>query len=80
MHNEKCKEIKRKGVAVWKTSFFSDDVNREVRQIRKELVLKIKYLMEIGVECWIPPVVPPVLSVKSAVNVEKIEWFKALKM
>ena len=56
-----------------------DDVNEEGRQIRKELVLKENIWWR-GGECWIPPVVPPVLSVKSGGNVEKVEWFKLLKM
>ena len=75
-----AKKLRGKDLQFGKPVFISDDVSREVRQIRKELVVKRKYLMERGVECWIPPVVPPVLSIKSGGNVEKVEWFKALKM
>ena len=57
--------------------FIGDDVTPRVQIVRQELLGIRKCLVEKGVECWIPPTLPPFICVKKNNIVTKVPWYNA---
>ena len=72
-----AKKLKGKEFGVYKSVFISDDVSPRVRVLRKELLGLRKRLADKGVECWVPPTLPPSISVKKDNRVIKVPWYNA---
>lgn len=74
-----AKKLKGKDLGFGKPVFVSDDVSKEVRLIRRDLLEKRKILQGRGIQCWVPPVVPPVLCIRENGEVKKLGWYEAMK-
>ena len=62
---------------MYKNVFIGDDVTSRVHIVCKELLGIRKFLVEKGVECWVPPTLPPVICVKKDNTVAKVLWYNA---
>lgn len=72
-----AKKLKGKEFSEFKNVFIGDDVTPRVRIVRKELLGIRKYLVDKGVECWVPPTLPPIICVKKDNTVAKVPWYNA---
>ena len=72
-----AKKLKGKKFSTYNNVLIGDDVMPRVRIVRKELLGIRKCLVDKGVECWVPPTLPPVICVKINNTVAKVLWYNA---
>ena len=59
-----AKKLKGKQFNIYKNVFIGDDVTPRVHIVHRELLDIRKCLINKGVECWVPPTLPPVICIK----------------
>ena len=72
-----AKKLKGKQFNIYKNVFIGDDVTPRVHIVRRELLGIRKCLVDKGVECWVPPTLPPVICKKNNNTVDKVTWYNA---
>ena len=72
-----AKKLKGKEFGIYNSVFISEDVTPRVRVLRKKLIGLCMCLVDKGVECWVPPTLPPHITVKKDNRVIKVPWYNA---